>query len=99
MAEPSGEIPKPITCALPNLTCAPCVKPLPKICICVPPAEVPRFGLTALTARPGGGGLAEYVNCTVLLDPPPSVVVTTTGTMPAACAGVTAWITFEPCAK
>jgi hypothetical protein len=83
----------------PRLTVAPVRKPVPVIVTEVPPLAVPVFGVTEVTV---GAGL-PYVNPLVNVPVCVSVLVTTTLTAPAACAGVVAVIdvaltTFTPVA-
>jgi hypothetical protein len=66
----------------PNVTVAPALKPIPLIFTAVPPAVFPELGLTDVI-----DGRA-YVNPFTLVTEVAFGFVTTTSTLPAACAGV-----------
>src|SRR5712692_7147086 len=78
----------PVAAVPPTVTVAVASKPVPVIVIAVPPAAGPEVGLTALTV--GGAMYANWSPGFTALDCAPTV--TTTSTVPAACAGVVALI-------
>ena len=73
-----------------SVTVAPATKFVPVTVTEVPPAAGPEFGETPVTVGAGAG--AEYVNPPVRVPVCPPGLVTTTLTIPAVCAGVTAVI-------
>jgi hypothetical protein len=74
----------------PNVTVAPWAKPDPLMDTKVPPPVFPELGLMDVIAG------RTYVNPFVLVKLEPSGFVTTTLTVPAACAGVVAKIAVSP---
>jgi len=75
----------------PKLTVAPDAKPLPVIATDVPPLVLPEVGEIAVTV----GADVLYVNPLLSVPLCESVLVTTTLTVPAACAAVVAVIEVE----